>query len=76
MKINRTLNQQTLKELSKSIADIAKLLGAEASGIECKKITVERSTDDHDMYHVDINIRLSLIDGGLKEVDDFFEGLK
>jgi hypothetical protein len=69
MKINRTLTQQTLKELSKSIAEIAKLLGEDAAGIECKRIKVEKSTDEHDVYHVDINIRLSLVDGA-GEIED------
>jgi hypothetical protein len=77
MKLNRTITHQTLKELSKSIAKMADMLDpAKAHGIECKKITVEKQNDEFDVYQVDINIRLSLIDGELKEMADILERFK
>lgn len=76
MKINRTITQQTLKELSKSISKMADLLGEEAAGIECKRIKVDRSIDDDGVLHVELNIKLSVIDGSLKEAADILERFK
>lgn len=73
MKTNKILTQQSLKELSKSIAEIAKILGEEAAGIECKSVKVGRSTDEHGVYHVDIAIRLSIIDGEINEAGEILE---
>jgi hypothetical protein len=77
MKINRTLTQQTLKELSKSISKMADLLDPDNPyGIECKKIKVEKSTDKHGLYHVDISMKLIIIDGELEEAGDILERFK
>jgi hypothetical protein len=77
MKINRTLTQQTLKELAKSISKMADLLEPDSPyGIECKKIKVEKSTDKHDLYHVDISMKLIIIDGELEEAGDIMERFK
>jgi len=78
MKLNRTLTHQTLKELSKSLSKMADMLDPEkAHGIECKKIKVEKGIDEYDVYQVDINIRLTLIDElDLEEVTEILEKFK
>jgi hypothetical protein len=76
MKLNRILTHQTIKELSKSIGKIADMLQPDAAhGIECKKIMVSKETDKHDIYHVEINIRLSLLDES-NEIGEVMERFK
>lgn len=76
MKYNRILTQQTLKELSKSISKTADLFDPDKPcGIECKKIAVEKYADKFGVYHMDINIKVSLVDESL-EIGEILERFK
>lgn len=61
MQINKVLTQQSLKDISKYLNETAKILGEEATGLECKKISVSKINNEQGAFEIDISIKLTLL---------------